>query len=340
MATRYTAKELTLLPPTNPSDWIVEGIFRTNRKRPSLLCGFPEAGKSTLAHQLAVAVAHGTSFLGRSTEQGYVVYWKNEDSEQDVAEDFRKAGMTQDTSLSILLPSPGDNNFRELNAELELYPETKLVIIETLSDFLQVQDITSNDDCRTGLQRFYDTIMKPHPDCVYVMLHHFNKSDMKGDLSITRILGGTTIAGGTDSKIYLSQVSDSDSRRTIHAATRKGKSIEPTYLVFDPATLTSTLGDTVKQESITNRSIVKTQKLLDVDAKIQQMIYEHPGTSKWQLVASVGGNSMDTGRHIEEMIQSGLIIAKQGGGKGSPQRLYLPGTELATAVNAGMELIQ
>lgn len=340
MATLYTAKELILLPPTNPSDWIVEGLFRTNRKRPSLLCGFPGAGKSTLAHQLALAVATGIPFLGRNTKQGYVLYWKNEDSAQDVAEDFIKAGMTQCNALTVLIPSPGDNNFKELNSALALHPETKLVIIETFSDFLRVLDITNNDNCRTELQRFCDTIIKPHPDCVFVMLHHFNKSEPKGDLSITRILGGTAIAGGTDAKIYLSQVSDNDPRRTIHAHARKGKAIEPTYLNFDPATLTSTLGDTVKQESITSRSIVKAQKLLGLDASIQQIINQHPGAAKSEISALVRGNTQTIGRHIEEMIQSGLILVKQGGGKGSPQRLYLPGTELGMGLNTGGGAIQ
>ena len=106
MATSFTAQELFNLPEPSPSNWIVEGILRSNRGRPSLLCGFPESGKSTLSNQLAVAVANGTPFLDRATQQGHVILWKNEDSAPDIAADLRRAGLTASSDLSIVLPNP------------------------------------------------------------------------------------------------------------------------------------------------------------------------------------------------------------------------------------------
>lgn len=205
MAQSYSAGELFALPPAAPHTWVVENLLRSNRRRPSLLCGFPGSGKSTLAHQLALAVAHGTPFLGRNTSSGHVILWLNEDSAEDIAEDLKRAGMTQHTKVSILLPRYGDNNFDVLSQELKKHTDTKLVVVETLADFLNVADLNSNDDTRRGMQRLCDEIVTPHPKTAFLMLHHFNKSSSEGDLAITKILGGTAIAGLSDLKIYLTK---------------------------------------------------------------------------------------------------------------------------------------
>src|SRR6516225_7723407 len=72
--TMHSLSELRERPRSN-SEWVVEDLLRTNRKRCSLLCGDPEAGKSTLARQLAAAVAQGKPFLGRQTLKGKILYW-------------------------------------------------------------------------------------------------------------------------------------------------------------------------------------------------------------------------------------------------------------------------
>ena len=82
----------------------------------------------------------------------------------------------------------------------------------------------------------------------FLALHHFKKSDEQRGSSLTKILGATVIAGKTDCKIYLRQVGEGDGRRIVSAQTRKGVRIEPTYLDFDDATQTSTLGQTLADE--------------------------------------------------------------------------------------------
>ncbi len=261
MATSFTAQELFNLPEPSPSNWIVEGLLRTGRGRPSLLCGFPESGKSTLSNQLAVAVANGTDFLGLKTKQGHVILWKAEDSLEDIADDLRKAGLTATSALSIVVPDSEKSNIKRLEAELGKFPDTRLVIVETFQEFFEdVTDITNNDDCKNALQRFCKELVTPHPDCAFLILHQFNKSKDDADLSIKKVLGGTALAAGTDAKIYLRQVSDADTRRVIHATVRKGKAIPLTYLKFNPETLTASLGDTVADEDTQIRSVNKAEK--------------------------------------------------------------------------------
>jgi len=328
LALCFTPQQLAALPPPNPTNWTVEGLLRTHRKRPSLLCGFPGSGKSTLAHQLAIAVNAGEPFLGRKTVRGHVLYWKNEESEQDVREDFFQAGLkTESTNLSILLPEPEDVNSTVLSEKLKLRPDTNLVIVETLADFLNVQDISNNDDCRQAMQNFCNTIVIPNPDCAFLLLHHFNKSNLNAELSSVKIQGGTTIAACSDGKIYLNQISDIDPRRFIKAEVRKGHPIEPTYLLFDPNTLTASLGETLREEATANRQSAKAQKELDLDTKILQLIALNPGQSKWKIVDLVGGSSQRVGNRVDQLIESNFIITRKGGEKGNAILLDVHGSE-------------
>ncbi len=326
MAT-FGPKELAALPPADTTHWIIDGVLRTRRKRPSLLCGYPESGKSTMAMQIAIAVAQGIPLLGRQTERGHVIYWKNEDSEQDIRDDFFKAGMSIDDPLTFVLPEAGQDNFEVLKAEIEKRPDTNLVIVETLADFTGIADITSNDDTRIALEKFSKTIMQPRLDCAFLILHHFNKSTVDNELAAKRILGGTAIVGGTDAKLYLKQVSDTDSRRILWITVRKGKPIEPTYLNFDPATLTACLGETVKQEAIASKQIAKAQKEFGLETSILRYVREHAGISKWEAVHAIGGNTQKMGWRIDALIKSGSIVEMSGGQKGTAKQLYVAGAE-------------
>src|SRR5580698_3872761 len=110
MAKFISTEDILALPPSKPTDWVIADLLRTGRKRPSLLCGLPEAGKSTLAHQLALAVANGIKFLDRDTVKGHVLYWKNEESAADVREDLIQAGLVDVDNLTMILPEPNDDN--------------------------------------------------------------------------------------------------------------------------------------------------------------------------------------------------------------------------------------
>ncbi len=334
MPKRITPAELLALQPTDPASWVVEGLLRSRRRRPSLLCGYPEAGKSTLAQQLAIAVANGAPFLGRPTSPGHVVFWKNEESEEDIADDFRRGGMKPETPISILLPRYGDDNFAGLSEELTLHPDTKLVIVETLSDFLNVPDISSNDDTRRGMQKFCDEIMAPHQASAFLILHHFNKSNAEGDLSITKILGGTAIAALSDAKIYLRKFSDEDPRRIIHADPRKGVPIEPTYLNFDFETMTASLGNSVKAEKALVRQSDKAQREMDLELEILKKVSENPGLPKWDIAKLVKGNAQLVGKRIDELVKGKFIAAKQGGEKSNAMLLYANEADIPSAVEA------
>ena len=325
MAKHISTAEILALPPSKPTDWVVADLLRAGRKRPSLLCGLPEAGKSTLAHQLALAVANGKPFLGRDTVKGHVLYWKSEESAADVREDLVQAGLAEAGKLTMILPEEKDDNTRELIISLNEH-DSRLCIVETLGDFMPDSELEKSKEMRDALARFSSNIVVHYPHTAFLLLAHFNKSTSKDGLSLTRINGSTMIPAGTDAKIYLEQVSDTDHRRVLHATVRKGHRIEPTYLDFDEKTLTSTLGIKVKDEVVIKKEDAKLKRLTDLDEKIKQVLLADPGIAKMDMVKAVGGNRQTVSKRIDELVNDyGCITVTMGGEKGNAKLLTLTG---------------
>ena len=310
------------------SVWIVEGLLRTNRQRISLLCGSPHAGKSTVARQLAIAVSQGKPFLGRETMKSKVAYWQSEETTEDAAEDFAKSGMMLDDPIVILHPSPTDNNLLELDKVLTEDKDIRLVVIETLDDFLQMDDLSDNPSARRAFERFDREVVRKHKERVcFLALHHFKKSDEQRGSSLTKILGATVIAGKTDCKIYLRQVGEGDGRRIVSAQTRKGVRIEPTYLDFDDATQTSTLGQTLADERADAKRVSLSLTHAELRQRCIEVVAQNAGLSQAKCCEKVGGKTKLANDMFKSLIDGGVIVVQQGGTTKTAHLLYLKGKE-------------
>jgi len=327
----YDASNFKDVPAPKPSNWIVEGFFKTHQKRPSLLVGLAEGGKSTLATQLAVNVMQGEPFLGRATHKSKVIFWKYEDSAEDAKDDFRRAGFREGDLLVLLIPDAGDDNVQCLADTLAANPDTKLVIIETILDFLAIKDSNSTEAVKAELKKFNDRITEAYPDCVFLLLHHLNKSDMaKDSLSLVKINGSHAFATATATKMYLHRISDQDPRRYIYVSVRRGKELEPTYLVFDKATGISTLGETLYAESTRAKAQVKEVRDQDLTSRIIQAVDENAGLAKSALVSKIGGNRQKALARIDELVAQKILTAVEGiSSRGGipPQQIYVKGQE-------------
>jgi hypothetical protein len=327
MPKRFTPQDLQALPEA-PASWVVQDLLRTNRKRVSLIAGSPEAGKSTIARQLSIAVSQGIAFLGRATKQGKVIYWQSEEDPQDTKEDFFRTGMAANDPVIIVHPEAGDDNCAELCKILDANPDTRLVIIETLDDFLKVEDIKENTAGREAFERFDAEVVSKHCwHCAFIVLHWFKKSDRQKTANIHKILGGTIIAGKTDAKVYLTQVSDSDPRRIIQVAVRKGVPIEPTYLLFEPENQTSQLGTKVADERLQHKDVKDALAEIELDSRISALLHQNPGKPKAEIKKLVGGNGERVGKRLNERITAGDISVIAGGKYGNAKLLYLTGDE-------------
>ena len=323
----FTPQELQNSYTQTPSGiWIVNNLLRTNRKRISLLCGSPHAGKSTIARQLALDVVHGEPFLGRTTLKSKVAYWQSEETEQDAYEDFFKSGMKSDDNIVIL--HSAKENHKELNTLLCDDPDISLVILETLDDFLQMDDLSDNPTARRAFEKFDAEIVSQHaPRCSFLALHHFKKSDEQKGSSLHKILGATAIAGKTDCKIYVRQVNDSDPRRILSVQTRKGLPIEPTYLIFNEETTSVTLGQTLAEERAESKKAFVGMNQAELRNRCIEVVAQNQGLTKTECCKRVGGHRNSVARMFDTLIADGAIVPQIGGMTSTALLLYLKGQE-------------
>jgi len=272
-----SGKDLMALP-SEKYEWIVDGLLRTNRRRPTLLGGKPESGKSTLGRQLAVSVLQGKPFLGRNTVRGDVIYWSTEDTPEDVQDSFRRLGYDahKDANLFVFNGQPSENNVKALASALEQCLDVKLVIIETLDDLLKIQDIKENSAARIAFDEFETHVLNKF--CcrtAFIGLHHLKKRELNS--SGDELLGASVIRGRTDGKWYLKPEDDDDpdSRRRFHTKVRTGRNIPKTWLDYDKVTQVSTLGLTVSEERKLGTS--KNQERIKTD--ILEFFHTHPDSN-------------------------------------------------------------
>jgi hypothetical protein len=310
-----TGRELMSLKPAE-QEWIVDGLLRTNRKRPSVLAGKPESGKSCLSKQLAVAVLQGRSFLGRQTIQADVLYWCTEDTPEDIQDSFKHLGYDpdRDRNLFVFKGDCEQNSIDSLHDVLGECPGVKLVIIETLDDLLKLKDIKENTAARQAFDKFNSIVMKKFCHRVaFLGLHHIKKRETES--SGDGLLGASVIRGRTDGKWYLKTKSDDDPRRIFHTEVRKGKNIEQTYLDYNAETETSTLGITVAEE----RKLGAGKTGERIKQAILEYFVAHPDSSfEKDCLPVIDGNSDLKRKMFRELVARDFLIKGGKGSKASP----------------------
>ena len=317
------------------SDWVVDGLLRTGRRRPSLLLGKPEAGKSTLARQLAAAVIKGEPFLGRTTKKGAVLYWQSEEEDADLQQAFKSFGISKEAApLYVFTGNPDDSGTADLAAELAKRPEVTLVIIETLDDLLRLNDVKENSGARLAFDAFNNVIMEPFAkQAAVIALWHLKKAatDFAGDA----LLGATVIRGRTDGKIFLQQYSQDDDRRVIFSSKRIGRSIPKTFLDFDPITGKSTLGQTLEEAD----DVRHTAKTDGETRTVVAYVTANPGCNMRDAMSALSGKQGNRLAAVHQMLRDGLLVNR---GTDNAFKLHVPVTlEAETPVaDAGRNEVQ
>jgi hypothetical protein len=152
-----------------------------------------------------------------------------------------------DSPIYTYFGNADEDSCDNLAAFLREHIDATLIIIETLDDLLKIENIKENTASRKAFEEFQLSIMESYSSTMsFLALWHLKKGETEfaGD----GILGASVIRGRTDAKIFLSQVSEGDDRRIISTTKRIGRPIPKTYLVFDPLTKKSVLGQAVEDE--------------------------------------------------------------------------------------------
>lgn len=279
------------------TDWLVEGLLR--RSGLLLLAGRPKAGKSTLARNLAKAVALGEDFLGRRCAAGEVIWLGLEESVAELRDALEALGATEAPIRYRVEGFHGDQE-AWLRAAVE---QTKpaLVIIDTVGTFANVEDINSYSQVVKATKIFLE--LRNRFGTTFCLNHHTNKANTA--------LGSTYWEGVVDMTVVLTR--NEDDSRTLKTEGKRGTAtigFDATTIQMDPE---SGLITGTEPKSITDRRVAEKAILL--------ALADGKQVSREELVRAGGRRSYVSRAAIDSLVSQGLLAVEGTGAKGDP-RLY------------------
>ena len=233
--------------PEETTTWLVDGLLPFGGF--SIVVAKPKVGKSTLARALALHVARGESFLGRSVTKGAVVYLALEEKRSEVKRHFKDMGAVGDEDVHVYVGgAPADAIGEIKNVVGNVKPA--LVIIDPLFRFTKVKDgndyhqVTNALDPLLRLARDTGT----HVLCV----HHSRKGESSPEESF---LGSQAIFGSVDTLVCMRR---HEHYRTLQTRQRYGEDLAETILNFDRETRLVTVGGSRHEQdiNITKKAII------------------------------------------------------------------------------------
>ena len=184
-----------------PIQWVIPDVIPEGLTK---IDGGPKVGKSWLALHLATAVSSGGYFMGSiHVEQREVLYLALEDGERRLKSRLLKQGGGGNKQFFIETASSWKGGISTLVAYLKEYPQTGLVIIDTLFMFSPIADTNKYSDTYTpisAIQRIATQTEVP-----IVLIHHTRKGT-KGDTGegwADEGMGSQGINGACDTIVLL-----------------------------------------------------------------------------------------------------------------------------------------
>jgi len=217
-----TAKDLLTRPITplgfTVSEILPHGIF--------ILGGDSKIGKSWLALDICCAVADGTQLWQYPATRGDALYLALEDNHQRLQERLNKVSPVCDIDAStdvhfVTRAQKLDDGLSEQITEfLNAYPQTKLIVIDTL------QYIRSSCGTYSGDYRDMDALREiiAGRDLTLLLITHTHKSG--SDDPVHRIHGSAGLTGAVDGIFVLNKKKRTDDNATLTIANRDTESFE------------------------------------------------------------------------------------------------------------------
>lgn len=190
-----------------PIAQIVEGLVVPGL---NVLAGKPKMGKSWLALQLALAVASGQPVWNRATQQGRALYFGLEDSERRLQNRLAKMTEQHDYPAAadqlicgVTLPRLDAGGAAALKTTLERYPDTQLVVLDTLARIKSASPAKGNAyDADSLLGDQLQAIAKEHGIALLVVTH---MRKMAADDPLDAVSGSLGLTGAADSVLLLTR---------------------------------------------------------------------------------------------------------------------------------------
>ena len=177
--------------------WVPEGV--------TILAGRPKIGKTTLLRQVTVCTSSGSALWGTPCTQAKVLFLWLEEGQKLMLKKLRSAGYTGDQLRNIRFQwtwRRGAWGVSDIRARLEANPDTKLVVVDSLTRF---RDAPTRD--KPQFHQDYEALclladlVKDFPGLSVVVLHHTKKD--QGDDPIADISGTYGLSAAADNFMVL-----------------------------------------------------------------------------------------------------------------------------------------
>ena len=264
----------------------------------SICSAKPKVGKSTLARNLAVAIAMGQPFLGRATVKGRVLYLCLEEKRAEIRKHFEKLGAITDDILVHTDGTP-ENAIPEIAKVIAEF-EPAMVIIDPLSRVLRVGDFNDYGTMARGFEPLIDLTRRT--GCHILALHHDSKMDRSGG---DALLGSTAIFGAVDCHIQLRK---RENRRTIITTQRYGEDLAETVIELDKET-----------GHISNQGDLQSFTLAEARAEIVSVCSGEESLTEKQIKERIEGYSQGViSKALREAVDRCELIRDGEGKKNNP----------------------
>lgn len=302
-----TLEQLRTYAKTKPMDYLVGSLFKEGSF--NIISGEAKSGKSTLVRNLAACVANGTSFLGRDTKKGLVLYVcpdETDATELDAA--FRRLDVKEGI---LICPSPVDrqNLCENLGKQLEKLENVKLIVLDTMLRCIECHDLNDYKKVLEDVGPLQD--LSHERGVTIVALHHTNKSNNAS------VVGAMMGSGGIGSiALTTLEVSRFGSKRYLRSVQRHGRELEKTDLHFDEATGTLRLGRSDSERNVA----VSVQRDTQLEKDIIDFVKSRGIVSNADLRKGVTGNAKKKGAVIDRLV--GVLLDRTGTGKPGDGYMY------------------
>ena len=196
----YTAEEL-LQTDFPPVPQLIEGILTPGLV---ILAGQPKTGKSWLSLVFCCHVSTGTSLWGRNVEKGKVLYLALEDKKRRLYDRLIKIcnGNISNVVFANDAGLLGVGLEQQIHNHMREYPDTRLIIIDTLAMVRAVQHGNSAYQQDYAVMNSLKQMADKH-NITILVVHHTRKEE--SDDKMLMISGTTAILGSADSAMILTR---------------------------------------------------------------------------------------------------------------------------------------
>jgi len=193
--------------------WTIQELINTDFPEPkflvpgiiaegtTIIAGRPKIGKSWMVLQLTYCLSLGLEVFGTlPTEKSRVLYLALEDTPRRLKSRLKKQGVLPSGGGHILTQwSTDGTGILWLHKWMETYPDTKLIIIDTLQKFAMIKDSNSYSETYnavSGIKSFGDQY-----GISVIIITHLTKAET--DDYLINVMGSTGITGTVDNVIVL-----------------------------------------------------------------------------------------------------------------------------------------